>query len=300
MNRVVIIGCGNVGMAYSYAILNQNTKVDEIVLIDINREKVLGEVMDLNHSLPYAPSNISVRAGEYKDCKDAKIVVISAGANQSKNETRMDLINKNNKVIKNVVDSVVLSGFKGIFLVATNPVDVMTYLTRKYSNFPSNKVIGSGTIIDTARLKFLLSQKLQVNQNDIHASVIGEHGDSEFVLWSNASADIVPIGSIVSISDMNLIENEVRNLAYKIINYKGETSHGIGVCLARITNAILNDEESILTVSSPIEEIYIGMPAVINKDGIKGVMKMSLTKEENMKLENSKEVIRTAIRNLED
>ena len=300
MNKVVIIGCGNVGMAYTYALINQNTKVDEIVLIDINREKVLGEVMDLSHSLPYAPSNISIKAGDYSDCKDAKIVVISAGANQDKNETRMDLINKNNSVIKSIVNSVVTSGFKGIFLVATNPVDIMTYLTRKYSNFPSTKVIGSGTILDTSRLKFFLSKRLQMNPNNIHVNVIGEHGDSGFVLWSKASAGTTSLENIVSTSDMNIIENEVRNSAYKIINYKGETSYGIGMCLAKITNSILSDDESVLTVSAPVEEIYIGIPSVINKDGIKGVMKMSLTREENIKLENSKEVIRTAIKNLED
>lgn len=299
MNRVVIIGCGNVGMAYAYALVNQNIRVDELVLIDINREKVLGEVMDLNHASIFSSHKINVRAGEYSDCKNANIVVITAGANQEKNETRMDLINKNDKVIKNITLNVVDSGFKGIFLVATNPVDVMAYLVRKYSNFTSNKIIGSGTIIDTTRLKYILSNKLQINPSNIHASVIGEHGDSEFVLWSKAEVGNLKVDNFISKNDMDIIEDEVKNLAYKIINYKGETSYAIGMCLTKITNSILNNEELILTVSSPVEEIYIGYPSVINSDGIKGVMKMTLSNEENIKFENSKAVIRNAIRNLE-
>lgn len=300
MEKVVIIGCGNVGMAYAYALINQKTKVDKIVLIDLDRNKALGEAMDLSHGATFSSSKIAIKAGDYSDCKDAKIVVIAAGAKQEKNEKRLDLINKNTKIFKSIVASVVNSGFEGIFLVASNPVDIMSYVVRKYSNFSSNRVIGSGTILDTARLKFLLSNKLQISSSNIHSYVIGEHGDSEFVIWSKSNAGIVPISHIVSKSDMQIIEDEVKSSAYKIINYKGETSYGIGMCLVRITNSILNDEGAVLAVSAPVEEIYIGMPSVINKDGIKGVMKIALNKEEQEKLEMSKEVIRTAIRNMED
>lgn len=300
MNRVVVIGCGNVGIAYSYALINQKTKVDEIVLIDSDSKKTLGNALDLSHGSSFAPSKITIKAGDYSDCKDAKIVVIAAGASQGVGESRLDLINKNTKIFKEIIKNIVESGFKGIFLVATNPVDIMTYITRKYSNFPSNKVIGSGTTLDTARLRYLLSKKIGINSKNIHAYVIGEHGDSEFVLWSNAEAGVIPIRQIVPKKDLDILENEVKSSAYKIIEYKGSTSYGIGMCLVRITNSILSDEGSVLTVSSPVEDIYIGMPSVINKEGIKGVMRINLNDEELGKLENSKKIIRDAIKSMED
>lgn len=299
-NKVVIIGSGNVGMAYAYATLNQKTKVDELVLIDSISKKALGNAMDLNHAAAFAPSKVVIKAGDYKDCKDAKIVILTAGANQSTNQSRLDLINKNSKILKEIIENVVNSGFSGIFLVATNPVDIMTYLTRKYSRFPSSKVIGSGTTLDTARLKFLLSQKIKINSKNIHAYIIGEHGDSEFALWSNAEAGVIPIRKLINKNDLDIIENEVRSTAYKIIEYKGATCYGIGMCLVRIVNSILSDEGTILTVSSPVEDIYIGMPSVINKDGIKGVMRINLNSEELQKFENSKKVIREAIKSMEE
>ena len=300
MNRVVIIGCGNVGMAYSYALLNQKTKVDEIVLIDNNSKKALGNALDLNHGASFAPSKINIKAGDYSDCKDAKIVVITAGANQKVGETRLDLVNKNSSIFKSIVTDVVKSGFKGIFIIATNPVDIMTYVTRKYSNFPSNKVIGTGTTLDTARLRYLLSKKVGINPKNIHAYIIGEHGDSEFALWSGAEAGVIPIKTLVPRKDLDIIEKEVRASAYKIIEYKGATCYGIGMCLVRITNSILSDEGSVLTVSSPVEDIYMGMPSVINKDGIKGVMRINLNDEEIEKLQKSKMIIRDTIKSLEE
>lgn len=300
MNKIVVVGTGNVGLAYAYALLNQKTKVDELILIDKDERKATGNAMDLSHGAIFSSSKVIIEKGDYSACRDAKIVVISAGVNQEKGETRLDLINKNSKIVKEIVLNVISSGFNGIFLVATNPVDIMTYVTRKYSNFKSSKVIGSGTVLDTARLKYLLSKKIQVNANNIHAYVIGEHGDSEFVLWSKAEAGIVPINQIISKANLNVIEDEVKSLAYRIINFKDETSYGIGMALVRITNSILSDEESVLTVSSPVEDIYIGMPSVINKDGIKGVMRISLSSDEMIKYENSKNIIRDVIRNMED
>ena len=189
-NKVVIIGCGNVGMSYAYALINQRTYVNRLILIDINKERIEGEVMDLNHCLPYAPSKISINVGDYKDCSDARIVVIAAGANQKPGETRTDLIHKNAIIFKDIVSKVMASGFNGIFLVATNPLDVMTYLTYKYSGLPSNQVIGSGTSLDTARLRLMIGKKLCINSKDIDAYVIGEHGDSEFIPWSNANISL--------------------------------------------------------------------------------------------------------------
>lgn len=299
MNKVVIIGCGNVGMSYAYALLNQSTSVNELVLIDLNQERIIGEAMDLNHCLAFAPSKIDIKAGNYSDCKDAKIVVIAAGANQNPGETRMDLINKNSKIFKSIVESVMESGFNGIFLVATNPLDVMTYLTYKYSKLDPSRVIGSGTSLDTSRLRYILSEKLNMNPKNMHAYVIGEHGDSEFVLWSKALVGTENINKFISTEEMSSIEYDVRNAAYEIINRKGATYYGIGMCLVRITNAILNNENSVITVSSydKDNDIYIGLPTVINSDGAKK-MYIELDKDETIKLQNSIDIIKEAINNL--
>ena len=299
MNKVVIIGCGNVGMSYAYALLNQSTSVNELVLIDLNQERIIGEAMDLNHCLAFAPSKIDIKAGNYSDCKDAKIVVIAAGANQNPGETRMDLINKNSKIFKSIVESVMESGFNGIFLVATNPLDVMTYLTYKYSKLDPSRVIGSGTSLDTSRLRYILSEKLSMNAKNMHAYVIGEHGDSEFVLWSKALVGTENINKFISAEEMSSIEYDVRNAAYEIINRKGATYYGIGMCLVRITNAILNNENSIITVSSydKDNDMYIGLPTVINSDGDKK-MYIELDKDETIKLQNSIDIIKEAINNL--
>jgi len=205
-NKVVLIGCGNVGMSYAYALLNQQTYVDELVLIDINKERIEGEAMDLNHCLAYSPSRVLVKVGDYEDCKDARIVVIAAGAKQEVGETRMDLIHKNSKIFKSIIDSIMQSGFTGIFLVATNPLDVMTYLTLKYSGLDSSRVIGSGTTLDTARLRYLISEEIDVCPKDIQAYVIGEHGDSEFVSWSNATIGLKSIEEYIAREKCDKIE----------------------------------------------------------------------------------------------
>lgn len=299
-NKVVLVGCGNVGMAYAYALLNQKDYVNELILIDINKDKVIGEAMDLNHCLAYSPSKIKVKAGDYNDCKDAKIVVIAAGANQNVGETRMDLIHKNSIIFKSIVKEVMNSGFEGIFLVATNPLDVMTYLTLVYSGLPKNKVIGSGTTLDTARLRFMLSEKLDICPKNIEAYVIGEHGDSEFIPWSNANIALKKISSVLTKEEMLKIEEDVRNSAYEIINKKGATAYGIGMCLVRITNAILEDKKIILPVSSwdKQNKICISTPAVVGKDGVNEKIFIPLTEEEKLKLVNSINVIKEAINNI--
>ena len=193
MNKVVIIGCGNVGMSYAYSLINQKCNIDELVLIDKNMEKAEGEAMDLNHSIPYSPNTINIKVGNYNDCSNADIVVLSAGANQEVGETRLDLINKNDIIFKSIIDLVMGSGFKGIFLIATNPVDVMSYITYKYSGLDSNKVIGTGTSLDTSRLRYMLSKKLDISPKNVHAYVMGEHGDSEFIAWSTAMVGTINI-----------------------------------------------------------------------------------------------------------
>lgn len=299
-NKVVIIGCGNVGMSYAYALLNQRTYVNELVLIDLNKDRIIGEAMDLNHCLAFAPSKLSIKVGDYSDCKDAKIVCIAAGAKQNPGETRMDLINKNSVIFKSIVDNVMNSGFNGIFLVATNPLDVMTYLTYKYSKLDYKKVIGSGTSLDTSRLRYLISDKLSISPKNVHAYVIGEHGDSEFVPWSNANIGLQNISDYLSQDEMNNICYEVKNAAYQIIEKKGATYYGIGMCLVRITNAILGDENAIITVSTydKNNDVFIGLPAIINKDGIKDKVYIELNNEETIKLEHSINVIKDAIKGI--
>ncbi len=208
------------------------------------------------------------------------------------------MVNKNAKIIKDITIKIVKSGFNGIFLVASNPVDIMTYLVKKYSKFPASKVIGSGTMLDTSRLAYLLSNKLEINIKDINAYVLGEHGDSSFVAWSSAKAGPILITDIIPKAELNIIEDKVKHMAYKIIELKGETSFGIGMCLVNITNAILNNENKVLIVSSPYDGIYLGMPSVINKDGIKGVMKVELTKEEEIKLKNTMNILKQFIKGL--
>lgn len=301
-NKVVIIGCGNVGMSYAYALLNQKTRVNELALIDLDEKRIEGEVMDLNHCLPFAPTPMTIKKGSYEDCNDATIVMIAAGANQNPGETRMDLINKNSKIFKEIVTKVMENGFNGIFLIATNPLDVMTYVTWKYSGLPHHKIIGSGTILDTARLRYMISEKLNISTRNIHAYVIGEHGDSEFVPWSSAQVGTQDIKDFISEEELNQISENVKNAAYEIINRKGATYYGIGMCLVRITNAILSDENSIITVSSydKTNDIFVGSATIINKNGCKERMYIKLNEEETKKLEKSISIIKDAINSIEE
>ena len=302
MSKVVLIGCGNVGMSYAYALLNQRTHVTELALIDLDERRIEGEVMDLNHCLAFAPSKMNIHKGTYEDCRDAAIVVIAAGANQNPGETRMDLISKNSKIFKNIVGNVMASGFDGIFLVATNPLDVMTYLTYKYSNLPSDRVIGSGTSLDTSRLKYMIGSKLDINPSCVNAYVIGEHGDSEFVPWSNANIGLQNIKNFLNEEELDNIYREVKNAAYEIIDRKGATYYGIGMCLVRITNAILGNENSIICVSTydKTNDVYVGLPAIINRTGAHKRIFFELNEEETNKLQNSIDIIKSAINSIEE
>ena len=297
MNKIVIIGCGNVGMSYAYALINQTCNIDELVLIDQNIDKANGEAMDLNHSIPYSPNNIIVKSGDYSECADATIVMIAAGANQNVGETRLDLIHKNTEIFKSIIDKVMATGFNSIFLIATNPVDAMSYITYKYSHLPASQIIGTGTSLDTARLRYILSRRFEILPQNVHAYVLGEHGDSEFVAWSSAMIGSVKIDSLLSQKEKNNISKEVRESAYEIIKKKGNTSYGIGMCLLRITNAILNDENAILTVSAFDHNVYISSPCIINKKGIKRRLKIELTEEEQNLYNKSKDIIHNSLGN---
>ncbi len=289
--KVVLVGTGMVGMSYAYSLLNQNV-CDELVLIDLDKRRAEGEAMDLNHGLAFSAASMKIYQGEYEDCKDADIVVISAGVAQKPGETRLALLKRNAKVFRSIVEPVTASGFDGIFLVATNPVDLMTRITYALSGFNPRKVLGTGTALDTARLRYLLGEYLWVDPRNIHAYVMGEHGDSEFVPWSQAQVATKSILELcaenpdIEKGRLTEIEKEVREAAYKIIEAKNATYYGIGMALTRITRAILGDENSVLTVSAMLRgeygqtDVFSGVPCIINKTGIQRVLKLSLTQEE--------------------
>ncbi|RDY26042.1 L-lactate dehydrogenase [Romboutsia weinsteinii] len=309
-NKVVIVGTGMVGMSYAYSMLNQGT-CEELVLIDINKERALGEAIDLNHGLSFAPRKMKIYSGEYSDCKDAAIICITAGAIQVEGETRLDLLQKNTKIMKSIITEIKKSGFNGILLIASNPVDIMTYVAWKLSGYDKSKVIGSGTTLDSARLRYTLSERLDVNPKDINAYVMGEHGDSQFVAWSYALSGVQPIYQIasrkdskISFEDLAQIEDEVKNIAYKIIECKNSTYYGIGMALTKITTAILENENSVLTVSSYLNgeydnnDVYIAVPSIVNKDGVREVIHLPLEKNEKEKLDKSIAIMKENINTL--
>lgn len=303
VNRVALIGTGFVGSSYAFALLNQGV-TEELVLIDINKEKSEGDAMDLNHGLPFAPSRTKIWFGDYSDCKDADLVVLTAGANQKPGETRLDLVEKNTAIFKGIVGSIMSSGFDGIILVATNPVDILTYAVWKFSGLPKERVIGSGTILDTARFRYLLGDYFDVDTRNVHAYIIGEHGDTELPVWSHADIAGTTISEWTknkvdfNQSDLNDIFLNVRDAAYHIINRKGATYYGIAMGLVRVTKAILGNENSVLTVSAYLDghygqkDIYIGVPSVVNRNGIREVVELDLNKEEQEKFAHSVSVLK--------
>jgi L-lactate dehydrogenase len=299
VNRVALIGTGFVGSSYAFALLNQGV-TEELVLIDLNKEKSEGDAMDLNHGLAFAPSPTKIWYGGYEDCNDADIVVICAGANQKPGETRLDLVAKNVRIFKTIVTDVMASGFDGIFIVATNPVDILTYAVWKYSGLPQSRVIGSGTILDTARFRYLLGEHFKVDTRNVHAYIIGEHGDTELPVWSHADIGGVPILETMTDEQEKLEEIfvNVRDAAYHIINRKGATYYGIAMGLVRLTKAILHNEHSILTVSCHLageygeDDVYIGVPAIVNRNGIQKVVELRLNEQEKKQFAHSANVLK--------
>lgn len=301
--RVALIGTGFVGSSYAFALLNQGI-AEELVLIDANNDKADGDSMDLNHGLPFSPSAMKIWHGDYADCKEADLVVITAGSNQKPGETRLDLLERNTNIFKSIVTDVMNSGFNGVFLVATNPVDLLTYGTWKFSGLPKERVIGSGTILDTARFRFLLGQYFQVDTRNVHAYIIGEHGDTELPVWSSADIGGRPIFDIIrenpnySMEELDEIFINVRDAAYQIINKKGATYYGIAMGLIRLTKAILNNENSIVTVSAYLDGhyghdgLYIGVPAVVNQNGIREIINLQLSEAEKEKFDHSVSVLK--------
>jgi len=252
--KIVLVGTGLVGMSMAYSMLNSGG-INELVLIDIDKDKTIGEEMDLSHGLPYAPQKMIIKAGDYSDCKNAQIVVITAGIAQKPGQTRLELAEVNAKIMKQITQSIMASGFDGTIIVASNPVDLMSYVVYKVSGLPKNRVIGSGTVLDTARLRYLTADYLKVSSKNIHAYIMGEHGDSSFVPWNHAYVGCKKIKDVMKdnnypMEDLEKIHKGVVEAAYKIIEKKRATYYGIGMALNRLVKAIINDENSILTVST--------------------------------------------------
>lgn len=299
LKKVALIGTGFVGMSFAYALLNSG-ECDQLVLIDINKVKAHGEAMDLNHGLPFATRNMLIFDGEYCDCCDADIVVIAAGVNQKDGEGRIALLHRNYEVFRSIIDPVVKSGFEGIFLVATNPVDIMTKITLELSGFDPSRVIGSGTTLDTARLRYLLGDYFSIDPRNVHAYVIGEHGDSEIVPWSQAYITTKSIFDVIDhsngkfkIEDLNNISKNVTGAAQEIIRAKSATYYGIGMALVRIVRAIFGDEKSALTTSVMlngqygINGVYAGLPAIIGRNGVEDIIVLDLKEDEEKAFINS-------------
>lgn len=299
LKKVALVGTGFVGMSFAYALLNSG-ECDQLVLIDVNKEKAKGEAMDLNHGLPFAKRNMLICTGEYADCHDADIVVIAAGVAQKDGEDRISLLKRNYEVFKSIIEPIVKSGFDGIFLVATNPVDIMTKITLELSGFDPSHVIGSGTTLDTARLRYLLGDYFSIDPRNVHAYVIGEHGDSEIVPWSQAYITTKRVYDIVdssngrfSFNDLYKISKDVTGAAQEIIKAKTATYYGIGMALVRIVRAIFGDEKSALTVSVMLNgeygltDVYAGLPAIIGRNGVEEIIVLDLKENERTAFINS-------------
>ncbi|MBQ6592310.1 MAG: L-lactate dehydrogenase [Solobacterium sp.] len=302
--KAVIIGAGFVGSASAFALL-QSGLFTEIVLIDNNQAKAEGEAMDISHGVPFC-SPVDIHAGGYEDAADAGIIIITAGAAQRPGETRLDLVSRNAAIFRSIIPNINESGFQGVLLIVANPVDILTYIAQKLSNLPANRVIGSGTTLDTARLKSELSKHLNVDARSIHSFIIGEHGDSEIVAWSSANVSGVPIGDFCELRGhyhnhhqaMEKIAAGVRDSAYRIIERKGATYYGIAMSIRRICEAIVNDEKSIFPVSNlmtgayGIEDIVLSMPAILGRDGIETQIPISLNEKETVALMKSAKTLK--------
>lgn len=305
LKKVVLVGTGFVGMSMAYSVLNTGG-IDELVLVDLDQEKAIGEAMDMSHGLPYSKSSLKVKAGDYDDCKDADIVVITAGAAQKPGQTRLELATINAKIMKSITQSIMTTGFDGIIIVASNPVDLMSYVVQRVSKLPANRVIGSGTILDTARLRFLLSEYLNVASTNIHAYILGEHGDSSFVPWMNTYVGCKSMMEYIvemniDMNEMHKIYKEVQQAAYEIIKRKNATYYGIGLSLNRLISAIFGNENAVLTVSAyqqgefKQEGLYIGVPAIINRQGISKIMPLHLNNVDQHKFDKSCKTLKEVI-----
>lgn len=301
--KAAMIGCGFVGAATAFALMESGL-FSEMVLIDADKDKAEGEAMDISHGLPFARP-MKIYAGDYDDIVDAAIIIITAGANQKPDETRLDLVQKNVKIFKSIIPEIAKRNCEGILLVVSNPVDILTYVTLKLSGFPANRVIGSGTVLDTARLKYNLGEHLEVDSRSVHAFIIGEHGDSELAVWSSATISGVPIDAFCEMrghfnhdaAEVRIAE-KVKNSAYEIIEKKKATYFGVAMAVRRICEAIIRDEESVLPVSNlmqgefGISDVALSMPAIVGAKGVEEIVPIPLDEEEREKLVKSAETLK--------
>ena len=308
--KVAVVGAGKVGSTFAYALLLDGL-VGEIVLIDIDRQRAEGEAMDLNHAMPLShPTRIW--AGDYPDCAGADVVVVAAGTAQRPGETRLDLVKRNAAIFKDIIPRITAYNTTGILLIATNPVDVLSYVTWKVSGFPSQRVIGSGTVLDTARFRYLLGEHLGVDPRSVHAHIIGEHGDSEVPIWSLAAVAGMRLDDFCRRENCDLeaeirarISEQTRDAAYEIIQRKGATHYAVAVGLLRIVESILRDQHTVLAVSSlvpgyyDIEDVYLSLPAVVGRGGVERVLHLPLNEQETEALRKSAAVLRGVLDELE-
>lgn len=293
-HKVMLVGDGAVGSSFAFSLLQTTQEVDELVLVDLNKQRAHGDALDLQDITPLN-SPVNVHSGEYSEAKDADVVVITAGVPRKPGETRLDLVNKNAQILSTIVKPIVDSGFKGVFVVSSNPVDILTTLTQRLSGFPKSRVIGTGTSLDTARLEVLLSAKLQVPVNEIDAQVLGEHGDTSFAAFDEATVNGKALKEVASLTqaDYDAMEDSVKKRGGEIITNKGATFYGVAKCLAYIVKAIIENRNIVLPVSAPlngeygVKDLYLGVPAVINNSGIVQVIEHDLSSEEQAKMTHS-------------
>ena len=304
--KVVLVGDGAVGSSYAFAMAQQGI-AEEFAIVDIIKDRTKGDALDLEDATPFTAPKIFYSA-DYDTCKDADLVVITAGAPQKPGETRLQLVDKNLKITKSVVEPIVKTGIDGIFLVAANPVDVLTYAVQKLSGFPRNKVVGSGTSLDSARLRVALGKLFDVSPVDVQANMMAEHGDSEFAAYSSANIGGVPVLELakekgISMDELLKIEDDVRKKAYQIIDLKGATFYGVATALTRISRAILHDENAVLPIGAPLngeyglKDIYIGTPAVVNANGVAQVLEVPLDEREEKAMTDSAKTLEEVAKN---
>lgn len=305
-SKVAVIGAGNVGTALAHHLVICNI-CDDLVLIDLNKEKVWAEVTDLKHSMGYSDTKMKVYAGEYSDCADADIVVLAVAAPYKEGMTRLDMLDKATVIVSSIVSKVMDSGFKGVFVVITNPVDSMTYLVKKLSGLPDAKVIGTGTALDSARLRYFLADVMDVDARSVEAMCMGEHGDSQMIPWSQITVGAKKFTDIIQdyperVKGIKLdnVENKIAQIAYKIVKQKGATNYGISAVAAKIIKAIINDENIVMPVSVMphgeynLRDVYLGIPAVLTGKGIKELVEYHLTDSEKKELSGSAEILKEA------
>lgn len=298
--RIVVIGAGAVGSTTAYTLMLRN-RVDELVLIDANHKKAVGDALDMNHGMPFLGGG-DLWAGSYEDCKDADIIVITAGAAQREGESRVDLLKRNAVIIDSIVEEVLKYNTTGILLIASNPVDIMSYITWKKSGWPVERIIGSGTLLDSARFRYLIGEKLKIDPRSVHGHIVGEHGDSELPLWSLANI----AGAELSLSDADKDEifTNTRDAAYQIISAKGATYYAIALALDRICTAILRDEGAVLNVSTllhdyhGVSDIFLGVPCVVDRQGVREIIDIKISDFERELLHRSADKLRNLIANI--